>query len=255
MAELGLVADLHMRESEASGLSAALRDVVDHWESNTPDHAFVLGDVIEDGENARADRDNLQRVREILERLPCDVTYLLGNHDVENLTRAELTDTLDQDRFRGVVELGDTSVIYLDSTMEQTPGARGALGPDQRQWLEAELRTHEQPLVLCHHPLGAFDISENVWFGDYPERAFVFDRKETLDVLDAGGPIRGTISGHIHQPGCGDFRGMTHVSLNAFSKETPELAITGTYAEVSIGDAVSIDVRVGDDRLSSHTIS
>jgi 3',5'-cyclic AMP phosphodiesterase CpdA len=254
MTDLALVADIHMRDAEADRISAELRAVMDRWEEYNPDHAFVLGDLIEDGDSASGDLANLERVRDIVEAAPCPVTYLLGNHDVEQLTRPEVGDALDQPQFHGVVELDDTAIIYLDSTLETPPGARGSLGATQRTWLETELPKHDTPLVLCHHPLGNFDLSGNVWFEDYPERAFAFDRQEALDVLEDGGPVRGTVSGHIHQPGFVDFRGMAHVSLNAFSKETPDTPLTGTYAEVQIDDGVTIDVKVGNEIRMSYTL-
>ncbi len=223
-------------------------------ESRSVDHVFVLGDLIEDGDSAAVDEANVERVYDLLTERPFPVTYLLGNHDVEQLTRNRFSSLLNQKEFYGVAEIGDNPVVFLDSTKEQVDGARGELGPSQRDWLSETLPPLERPLVLSHHPLGTFDISSNEWFKDYPERAFLADRKEALTIMGDHGPIHGTISGHIHQTGFSNFREMSHVSVNAFSKELPDIPLTGTYAEVNIDDEVTVDVRVREDVITSYTL-
>lgn len=254
MTDLAIVADIHMRNAQASQITEELAHVLDRLEADPPDHLLVLGDLIEDDESAEIDLANLERVSDLFGAGPCDVTYLLGNHDVENLTRGRLAAELDQKGFYGVVDVDGTPVVYLDSTNDPEPGARGRFGAEQRTWLADVLPELDRPLVCSHHPLGPFDISENVWFKDYPERAFPSDRKETLDVLAGSGPIRGTLSGHIHQTGSVDFRGMAHVSINAFSKELPDKPVTGTYAEVHVGETVTIDTGHRDGEWASYTL-
>lgn len=253
MTRLALLPDIHMREGQVNPITDELNAVCDILESRSVDHVFALGDLIEDGASAAVDKANVERVYDLLEERPFSVTYLLGNHDVERLSRESLSELLNQERFHGVVETDETPVIFLDSTKERTGGPRGELGADQRDWLVDILSEHQSPLVLCHHPLGNFDISDNEWFKDYPERAFPSDRKETLDVLEDGGGTNGTISGHIHQTGFTTFHGMDHVSVNTFSKEVPNAPLTGTYAEVALDDEVSIDIRVRDEVLTSYT--
>jgi hypothetical protein len=46
MTDIALVADVHMRDAEAGGISTELRAVVEGWEEYSPDHRFVLGDLI-----------------------------------------------------------------------------------------------------------------------------------------------------------------------------------------------------------------
>lgn len=254
MTQLALLSDVHLREGAKSKVTAELEFVLEILADRDPDHAFVLGDLIEDSDSASIDKANVERVRELFDEAPFPVTYLLGNHDVENLTHETLSNALGQDQFHGVIETADTSVVFLDSTQDGTDGARGELGSEQRNWLREELPEQERPLVLCHHPLGNFDIADNEWFKDYPERAFVSDRKETLAILEDAGTVRGTISGHIHQHGFTNFRGMAHVSLNAFSKEVADKPLTGTYAEVSIGDRVTVDVKIREDVIMSYTL-
>ncbi|MDB2237520.1 metallophosphoesterase [Halorubrum ezzemoulense] len=254
MGRFALFPDVHMRSGHAAEIERELRDALEAVSADAFDRIFVLGDLIEDDGSADVDEANVERVREIFADAPVPVTYLLGNHDVETLTRAELTSLLGQDRFHGVIETDDVPIVYLDSTKEATPGARGELGSDQREWLAGVCAEYDDPLFLSHHPLGTFDISDNDWFRHYPERAFLSDRKETLRVIEGLGSGRGTISGHIHQSGFANFRNMAHVSVNAFSKEVPGKPLTGTYADVTVGDRITVDVTVGGDTVTSYTI-
>ena len=254
MTRIAIVSDIHMRDGYASQIRDELEAVVDGLAERSTAHAFVLGDLIEDGDSAATDRANVERVRETFASAPFPVTYLLGNHDVENLTRAALTDVLDQERFYDVVDVDGTPIVCLDSTNERSPGPQGTVGADQRAWLRDVLSEHERPLLFLHHPLGDFDLSNNVWFEEYPERAFLGDRKEVLDVVAEAGPVRGSISGHIHQTECTTFRGTSHVSVNAFSKELPDRPLTGTFAEVGLGEEVDIDVMVRGEVTASYTL-
>lgn len=253
MTRLAIFADIHMRDGQVAPITDELNAVCDTLEARSFDHAFVLGDLIEDGDSKAVDEANVERIYHLFEERSFPITYLLGNHDVERLTRERLSELLNQERFHGVVETDRMPVIFLDSTKEQTAGARGELGTSQRNWLADVMSEHKRPLVFCHHPLGNFEISDNEWFKDYPERAFLSDRKETLDVIEENGPAHGTISGHIHQTGFTKFRGMAHVSISAFSKELPNIPLTGTYAEVNLDDHVSVSVRTRDDKRTSYT--
>lgn len=253
MTEIALISDVHMRDGYASRIRDELEDVVDSLAERSPSRAFVLGDLIEDGASAATDRANVERVSEALADAPFPVTYLLGNHDVDNLTRKTLSNCLGQERFYGVVAVDGTPVVYLDSALEGCDGPQGKLGPGQRAWLADTLPEYDRPVLLVHHPLGNFDISDNEWFEEYPERAFLGDRKETLDVVEAAGPVRGTVSGHIHQTDFSTFRGLSHASINAFSKELPNKPLTGTFAEVDVSDGVDIDVGTRSGVTASYT--
>lgn len=247
MARLALLGDVHMRAEHGDRIREELARAVDRLAAFDPDRAFVLGDLIEDADGAAADRERVRRVRAVLDDAPFPVTYLLGNHDVVNLDRATLADLLGQRSFHGVVDVDGTPVVYLDSSWASPEGSRGHLGAVQREWLRERLQGLSGALAVVHHPLGAFDLSGNPWFADYPERAFLGDRKEVLDAFAATGAVRATVSGHLHQTECVRFRGLPHVSLGAFSKAAPDVPVTGTYAEVVVDEGVDVAVKTPDE--------
>ncbi|MCW8173177.1 hypothetical protein D8S78_18940 [Natrialba swarupiae] len=64
--------------------------------------------------------------------------------------------------------------------------------------------------------------------------------------------VKGTINGHTHENVLTNYREVEHVTLNAFSKETREKPITGTYAEVVIDDTVDVTVKVDDELVRRY---
>jgi hypothetical protein len=62
------------------------------------------------------------------------------------------------------------------------------------------------------------------------------------------------INGHLHDPAHTRYRGIDHVTINAFSKETPDVPITGTYAELEIDETVRIETRVGSETVATYEI-
>lgn len=252
---VAILSDIHMRDGHVDSVSAELEAVTTVLKrEHDPTHAFVLGDLIEDCGSPEADRNNVDRVASILDDWSVPVTYLLGNHDVEYLDRTQLRDLLDQDEFYGVETVGEVSFLYLDSSYQEVRGATGRVGPEQLDWLTDHLPSLSNVVVLVHHPVGNFDLSANEWFAEYPERAYLWDRKEVLTRLDRVDSVRATVSGHIHQTDYDRFWELPHVSVNAFSKELPDVPLTGTYAVLDLEEPLGIDVMTRSDAGVSYTI-
>lgn len=254
MTRIGLVSDVHMRDEEREPILRELRAVVERLEAFDPHHTFVLGDLIEDESTADADRRNVEAIRETFEDAPFPTTYLLGNHDVENLSHADLSELLGGQSFFGHVDVDGRDVVYLDSSARRLAGARGEIGEEGLAYLEEVLPDLEDALLLVHHPIGYYDIRENDWFGEFPERAFLGDRQELLGLVAETPTVRATFSGHIHETRWTTFRGVEHAVINAFSKELPDVPVTGTHAEVVVGDGIDVNVFECGRRVDSFAL-
>lgn len=229
MQSVALLSDIHLREEQQSEIIEILCKIKNDILAQTElGHTFIMGDLIEDSSSTQ-DREKLQILRDLFEKWPSEITYLLGNHDIETLSKSTVAEILGQDSFYGTIEISGHPFVYLDSTKVDV-GARGALGVDQQNWLQESIP--EDAVVLSHHPLGRFDITANAWFQEYPERAYLWDRKEVLDIIED--TAKATVSAHIHQAETIDRRGLTHYSLNAISKETPNKPVSGNYALYTI---------------------
>lgn len=249
MTTVALLSDIHMRSSCVDEIAEALHKIQAELNSDTIAHTFVLGDLIEDDTKQR-DIEHVRKVKSILDNFPSPVTYLLGNHDLGNLSRNELSETLDQNGFYGKTSVDSQQIVHLDSAVKGG-GARGALGSEQRQWIRNSV--NQDAILLCHHPFGNFSLTENYWFRNYPERAYLWDRKECLQQFDM--PPIVTISGHIHQTGQNQFHDLTHWSLNAVSKEHPNKPISGTYALLDLESPMELTVKRAGNAIESLSLT
>ena len=248
MSELAVLSDIHMRPGYREPVTEALETIRDRLATaHDVSHTVVLGDLIEDTDDPEMDRENVQSVASLLESGPESVTYLLGNHDIGSLSRSELSELLHQDQFYGRFDIDGTPFVYLDSTVTGA-WARGALGTEQLDWVDENLPM--DTIVLLHHSVGDFSLAENVFFEEWPERAYLWDRKELL--ARAGNRIRGTLSGHIHRTEDTTLEGIQHGSIDAISKKatTPEPA-TPSYAVISLSGPPTVKTYVGSTETAS----
>ncbi|GAA1325538.1 metallophosphoesterase [Streptomyces sanglieri] len=255
MTRIGIIAEVHMRTEHATDLVNELNWIADHFEHNfEPDHVFLLGDIIQHGKTREEDITNVERVMSALSDCSFPITYLLGNHDVINLTRDELADILDQDSFFGEVNVEDETFVYLDSSLRGTKTPSGMVGPDQLSFAKKSLTKHANPFVLVHHPIGNFDLSDNYWFAEFPEQAYLCDRKKLLDIMSKSGNIQSTITGHIHKHEYTTFKDLPHLSISAFSKETPNKPLTGAYAQLTVEESSTAEIKVRDQTIAQYRI-
>ena len=239
---VGIISDIHLRSAHEHAILTELDSVLGRLNAVDPDHLVVLGDLVED-EDPETDRDHLRAVQAALNSLGVPVTYLLGNHDVEQLSRADLRDLFGVKRFYG--RIGETNLFYLDSSAPERSGAQGAVGEKQLAFLDRELADADGAVVFVHHPLGYRDLSDNHWFAEEPEQAFCGNKREVNSVL-ARHDVRAVVNGHVHETAHVRHRGVDHLTVNAFAKERRDRPVTGTYAKLTVGDSISLRVVEGD---------
>ena len=248
---LGLISDIHLRSSDESVVLATLQDIVGHFnESYSPDRVVVLGDLIED-ESPELDRTHCRQVVEALAELEAPVTYLPGNHDVETMSPDRLEEIVGNPLW-GHIE--GTPLIYLDSSAPHLSGAPGYVTEEQLAFLDNRLGTLDEAVLLVHHPVHHRSFADNVWFADAPERAICVNKRDVNNVLADHGNVRAVLNGHLHETHHCRYRGIDHFTINAVNKETPDSDVTGTYAEVDIGEPLTVTVVEGDRRRVTVTI-
>jgi 3',5'-cyclic AMP phosphodiesterase CpdA len=169
-----------------------------------PAFAVITGDLVRDGEAAA-----YRRLRGLLDRMPCPVHLLLGNHDDRAAFRAAFPDqAVDA---AGFVQRAIASpaglCLMLDTLDEGQPGGR--LCAARLAWLADRLaESSAQPVLLfLHHPpmpvgLAGMDAMaladpEALWAVLQPHRA----------------RIRQIFHGHLHRPIAGSWHGIPVFSL------------------------------------------
>jgi predicted phosphodiesterase len=241
--KLGLVSDVHVEPENRESVRTALSRVVDRFnDSFRPDRTVVLGDLIEHAETAERDRERVRAVAETLAGLDAPVTYLAGNHDVMNPSSDEFAAILDQEPW-GRIE--GTDLLYLDTSAPDLAGPRGEVTDEQLAFLDDELDGATGRLLFAHHPLHYHDVRENHWFGETPEEAFCGNKKAVNEIVDRN-DVLAVFNGHLHETDHTRYRGVHHFTVNAFAKERPNVDVTGTFAEVTLDDRLTVRVVEGD---------
>lgn len=247
-AQIGIISDIHMRSNHREQVRACLQDTVELLRASDPDLIVILGDVIED-ESAALDREHIELVKETL-RFDCQVQFLAGNHDSEALSLEELTDLFDNDLW-GTYQVEGEKLVFLNTSAPWLSGFRGEVTDEQLDMLRRELTSDTPFTLFVHHPIHYYDLGGSYWWSTHPEQAFCGNKKQITEILYPE-MVKGVISGHLHENALTNYRGIENVTLNAFSKETEEKPVTGTYAEVRIDDRVTVDVKVGNELIRSY---
>ncbi len=246
---LGIISDIHMRSGFREEIAAELDRVVEQLQRFDPDLVVMLGDSIED-ETAQLDREHIEMVREHLSFGP-PLRMLGGNHDVINLS-LETLESLFGHPLDDVVRMKNETLVFLNSVTHRLGNPRGEISVDGFELLR-ELDPDEPVTVFTHHPLHYRDVSDTVWWATRPEEAFCGNKRAVNEVFEELS-VRCVINGHLHDANHTVYKGVDHVTINAFSKEKPDVPITGTYAEVEIEETIRVEMKVGSETMAYYEI-
>lgn len=249
---IGILPDIHMRTSEKENVTALLEETVTELSEANPDLIVPLGDVIQHGETVEEDIENLEHVQEIIGRLDCPVRYMAGNHDVMNLSQDRVAEIFGNELWGRTTIDGET-LTFLDTSAPWLSGSRGEVTEEQIAFLDDTLEQTDRATIFVHHPIHYHNVEDTYWWSEYPERAFCGNKKEINRILDDHDSVSCVINAHLHDPDMTRYRGVPHLTLNAFSKETHEKPVTGTYAVMDIGEEIDIEVFDRDGRQDTYS--
>ena len=243
----GLMTDMHYADRERSGTRyyrdsmAKIEEAVEEFRRAKVDFLIELGDM----KDTTAASEPLPTLRFLddaeraLNRFCGPVYHVLGNHDMDCLTKDEfLAHTRNAGRARGKAYYsfseGGVRCIVLDANFneDRTPYARGNfdwrkayIPKEQIEWLNKELTKHskEPTLVFLHQMLDSFsDVSKDLCVGN---------AEEVVAVLEQHKQVLAVFQGH-HHPGHYSFRrGIHYLTLQGMIEQA---APTSAYAIVEV---------------------
>ena len=168
--------------------------------------------------------------------------HVLGNHDFDCLTEADLFSRLVNDRelmssghYTFMVN-GITFVVLdacydsnLDHYSENNPWDDANVPPEELIWLEQVLRDAEGPaVVFCHQRLDPFA----------DRRHLVRNAQAVRTVIERSRRVKAVITGHQHNGAVNEYKGIAYYSLRALVCEMGEgsnsFAETEVFADGSI---------------------
>jgi predicted phosphohydrolase len=216
---IGLVTDLHYADIATSGTRyyretlTKLSEAVDQFAKDKPDFLVEVGDLIDNGKMIDDDLAFIKRVNEPLKSLPCAKYYVLGNHCVQQLTKAEFLEGIGQAKSYYSFDSGDRHFVVLDScfTSDGKPYQRKNftwtdcnIPADQVEWLEADLKAATGPTIVFAHQ--RLDVT--------PQHS-VKNAAAIRKLLEASGKVRAVFQGHSHKNDLQEIAGIQYCTLEA----------------------------------------
>ncbi len=217
--KLGIVGDIHCGPDAGpllgSRAPAMLEVFGEAMSAFRPDCIIDLGDRINEIASGQ-DRQRTAWVRRQLSGIGVPVFHLLGNTDLVNLTKVEVSEALGKGGPLEAVELAGVRLVLLDSQDPPFERVGGEIGANQQAWLEAVLRdSHRPALVFCHHPLDEQGVDGHWYFAARPELACARARAPVRRILERCGDVRAVFSGHMHWTRTTQINGIPYVTLGS----------------------------------------
>jgi UDP-2,3-diacylglucosamine pyrophosphatase LpxH len=185
--------------------------------------AFLgLGDMVEETHSPEKNAKYLQQYINIINLLTTEKINLLGNHDLQALKRAKISQMFSDNnlnpQFKGVRTDKHGQVVYLDLEMTN----EGAKVPeDTLAWLPQVVFKDTPTVMMSHYPVHLINILGNFHFDQTPEKSVLANSADLLKII-AGLPVRAIISGHVHQFHVDSRREPIQVTLPSFSESVAQ---------------------------------
>lgn len=216
---VGLVTDLHYAERPPGGTRyyretpTKLAEACRKFAHAKIDLAVELGDLVDTADSREAEIAHARRIAAALAQASPRACFVLGNHCVGELTKAEFLQAVGQKESYFSFNCKGVHLVVLDACFRADGEPYGRhnfqwtdanLPPAELEWLRADLAATDAPaLVFVHQRL---DVEPPYGLGN---------AAEVRKVLENSGKVCAVLQGHEHK---GDYRklgGVHYVTLAA----------------------------------------
>ena len=176
-----------------------------------PSHLIELGDFIDSADSVAEEKNHLKIIQTKFAELPGRKHYVLGNHCVHTLTKAEFLHGVEREKsFYSFDEAGYHFVIldacfrsdgvpYQRKNFEWTDPN---IPVGQLEWLAADLRKANRPTIVFVHQ--RLDLSNH-----YAVKNAAAVRK----ILESSGVVKAVFQGHSHKNDYREINGIHYTTL------------------------------------------
>jgi 3',5'-cyclic AMP phosphodiesterase CpdA len=255
---VGILADLHAHDTEnpmdgwiltnwAERLGACV-DAMNAWPA---DLLIELGDFINGRFVIGGEIGPAHRIAAILEaaeavyaRFDGPRYYVLGNHDLGDLSKEEFLARVGAERTTLSFDVGAYHVVILDAQYSEDGQDRshefwympGYVPPRVLDWLGQDLAATDRPTIVCVHQ--RLDLEHDLRHGG-PE---IVNHGEVRAVLHDDGDVIAVFQGHDHQGGYSLIDGIHYVTLCALLERIGGSPLTWAYVTLDpISRTIEID--------------
>lgn len=222
----GLITDLHYADKPPAGTRhyretpAKLAEAAGLFRSHSPEFLVELGDLIDAADSVEVELGYLDRIDRDFSAIGPRRYYVLGNHCVDTLTKAEFLGRVGQERSYFSFDAEGWHFVVLDSCFRSDgepygrknfewtdPNIPGA----EVDWLRDDLaKAHGPAIVFAHQRLDAGSP-----YG-------VRNAPEVRRVLEGSGKVRAVFQGHSHKNAYAEIGGIHYVTLVAMVEGSGE---------------------------------
>jgi predicted phosphodiesterase len=216
---VGLMTDLHYADKEPTRTRfyrealVKLDEAVDHFNREQPAFVVELGDFIDHADEIDQEIEWLKEMERHYTRLGMPRHYVLGNHCVDTLTKAEFAQHTKAAGGHATIESGGITFLILDACYREDGTAYqrknfdwqdANLPKHELSWLEAQLGKAGGPvIVLAHQRL------------DVEKTHVVRNAAEVRRLFEKSGKVHAVFQGHSHQNDYQQIEGIHYTTLVA----------------------------------------
>jgi len=234
--QFGLLTDLHYADKPPAGTRyyretlPKLQEAVETLSAERPTFVVELGDLIDAADDVETERSYLKTINQTFQALAEERHYVLGNHCVDTLTKAEFLEEVGQKSSYYSFDRAGFHFVILDACFRsdgQPYGRKNShwtdanLPADELDWLAADLKAHPQPTIIFAHQ--RLDIAKN---------HSVKNAAAVRQILETHGQILAVFQGHSHQNDLQTIAGIPYCTIAAMIEGSGEAQ--NSYAMVSL---------------------
>jgi predicted phosphodiesterase len=216
---VGLITDLHHADKPPAGTRhyretlGKLAEAATQFEKDNVNFVVELGDLIDAADSVETEQRYLKTINREFAAISKDRHYVLGNHCVDTLTKAEFLGGVEQEKSYDSFDRGEFHFVVLDACFRndgEPYGRKNSMWNDANipaaevEWLQADLKsTSKKSIVFAHQRL---DVSNDHGVKNCPE---------VRKILEESGKVLAVFQGHSHQNDLKDIGGIHYCTLVA----------------------------------------
>jgi len=240
----GLLTDLHYADKPPNGsrhyreTPAKLAEAVERFSHDKPDFTVELGDLIDAAPDVPSEKRWLATIHDQCSQIPGPKHYVLGNHCVDTLTKAEFLDGVEQKESYYSFDAGGFHFIALDACFRSdgVPYGRNNsvwtdanIPPAELEWLRSDLAGTKHPtIVFAHQRL------------DGSDRHCVKNAAAVRAVLEDSRRVRAVFQGHSHKNDYKHINDIHYATLVAMVEGTGEENSGYAIADVTADGTIHV---------------
>ncbi|HUT87555.1 MAG TPA: metallophosphoesterase [Candidatus Heimdallarchaeota archaeon] len=233
---IGVFADLHAHDTESPGEGKVMSNYSERLESFVvaanawpADLVIELGDFVNGKFVLGAELGDAARIPGILEKAESIYAtfggpryYVLGNHDVYDLSKEEFIERVDATSTYQSLDAGAYHVVILDAQYDKKGNDLGHAGwvvqgnipQAQLDWLSEDLAATDLPTIVCvHQPL---DVDFDLLSGG----PAIANAEAVKAILSGSGVVVAVFQGHEHENAYSEIDGIHYITFEALVDHT-----------------------------------